>query len=923
MTKHPITLAIALAFAASVGLSGCDRTSNLTEQEHIQRAKDYEDKGNFKGSIIELKNAIQKNPNSPQARLLLGQTYLKVGESEAAEKEFLRAKELGISNDVLVPQIGEALLRSLEFQRVLDEIQASPNMSQKNKAKVLQIRGEALAGLNKLDEGCKLFEESSQLDTNYVPAYIGLAKCALARNQAETARTLVAKAISIDPKNLDTWLLKGSMERLLGDSKATETAFAQAIRINPDSPIARVEHAQSTLALNNIPAAEQDVLSLRKNHPNHYLTHYLQAVLDLRKEKTQSARDHLQETLRQRPDHIPSLVLLGSIQLDLDSPATAESTLGKALVQVPSNRLVRQLLAQSQLKQQSPERALETLQPLLVAEKPEAIDFGLAGEAEMQQGNLDQAKQHFSRAQSLAPQIAAPQLSQARAQLAGGETEAALQNLQAAAKLNIHSSSAEFLIALTHLSDKKYDAALQAIARLEAKSPSDAKVHYLKGIAFLGKREMTKGRQILEQAHNLDPTYTPALMKLIQLDMVEKKSDAAKQRLEQALKKNPNDGRIMLALAQISSDDAQAKAWLEKAIAADPNGIEARQQLALRFTEEGNTQQAMVTAREVVSRNPTSPAALNLLGAVQMSSGDHAGAVSTFKKLVSLLPKSPASHYRLGMALFALGRYDEARSSLTVAAKFSPRDPATLVALAGLELQAQRPTEALRIAKELQRLHPNNPGGYAIEGDVLLAQGKAGEAIRPYEMALDKGNNSKLIVRLAEALYRQGKKQEAEAKLSVWLKTNPLDREVRMYLADRLANAGQIKSAIGHYETMVQQYPRDVIVLNNLAMLYLQAKDTHALVTAEQAYKLQPGAVAVQDTMGWILVHQGQTARGLKLLEQAAAQAPNVPIVRYHLAYAYAQTGDKQRARHELTKLLAQHSAFSGRDEAKALLDKL
>ena len=55
MTKRPVTLAVAMAFAASVALSGCDRTSSLTEQEHIQRAKDYEDKGDLRSSIVELK----------------------------------------------------------------------------------------------------------------------------------------------------------------------------------------------------------------------------------------------------------------------------------------------------------------------------------------------------------------------------------------------------------------------------------------------------------------------------------------------------------------------------------------------------------------------------------------------------------------------------------------------------------------------------------------------------------------------------------------------------------------------------------------------------------------------------------------------------------------------------------------------------
>ena len=87
MTRHPIALAIALAFVTSAALSGCDRITGLTEQQHIQRAKDFEDKGNLKGSIVELKNAIQKNPDSPQARLLLGQIYLKAGMGAEAEKE--------------------------------------------------------------------------------------------------------------------------------------------------------------------------------------------------------------------------------------------------------------------------------------------------------------------------------------------------------------------------------------------------------------------------------------------------------------------------------------------------------------------------------------------------------------------------------------------------------------------------------------------------------------------------------------------------------------------------------------------------------------------------------------------------------------------------------------------------------------------
>ena len=68
MNRRNAQLITLLVLALSAPLGGCDATAKYTEQEHIQRAKDFEDKGNLKGSIIELKNAILKNPDSPQAQ---------------------------------------------------------------------------------------------------------------------------------------------------------------------------------------------------------------------------------------------------------------------------------------------------------------------------------------------------------------------------------------------------------------------------------------------------------------------------------------------------------------------------------------------------------------------------------------------------------------------------------------------------------------------------------------------------------------------------------------------------------------------------------------------------------------------------------------------------------------------------------------
>jgi Flp pilus assembly protein TadD len=192
MTKHPVALAIALAFVSAAGFSGCDRTASLTEQERIQRAKDFEAKGDLKTSVIELKNAVQKNPDSAQARLLLGQIYLKTGQGAEAEKELLRAKSLGVGEDTIKRHLAESLLLQGEFQRLLDEITLTGRESAANKSRILSMFGDARAGLRKLDEACSLYQESLNVDARIARAW-GLAYCAYAGRKVAGGSHLQAR----------------------------------------------------------------------------------------------------------------------------------------------------------------------------------------------------------------------------------------------------------------------------------------------------------------------------------------------------------------------------------------------------------------------------------------------------------------------------------------------------------------------------------------------------------------------------------------------------------------------------------------------------------------------------------------------------------------------------------------------------------
>jgi Flp pilus assembly protein TadD len=75
--------------------------------------------------------------------------------------------------------------------------------------------------------------------------------------------------------------------------------------------------------------------------------------------------------------------------------------------------------------------------------------------------------------------------------------------------------------------------------------------------------------------------------------------------------------------------------------------------------------------------------------------------------------------------------------------------------------------------------------------------------------------------------------------------------------------------------------------------------------------------------LGWILLEQGETARGVELLQRAAAAAPNNLEIGYHYAVALAKMGEKTKARTQLEKLLTTGQVFPQREQADTLLNQL
>ncbi|HEB77579.1 MAG TPA: tetratricopeptide repeat protein, partial [Methylothermaceae bacterium] len=205
-----------------------------TDAEHVSSAKEHIQKGELAASIIELKSELQKNPENAEARRLLGELYVQVGNGQAAEKELRQAMELGVAREALMLTLTKALAMQNEYQKLLDEIEAPSTLSSEQQAKIKSYRGDAWLSLGKPDKAKFEYESALQLYPTEPLAKLGLAKIALIEQDMNTANKLVEEALKYGKEDAALWRFKAYLKRVQGDLKKAEELYTKALELNSE-----------------------------------------------------------------------------------------------------------------------------------------------------------------------------------------------------------------------------------------------------------------------------------------------------------------------------------------------------------------------------------------------------------------------------------------------------------------------------------------------------------------------------------------------------------------------------------------------------------------------------------------------------------------------------------------------------------------
>ena len=228
-------------------------------------------------------------------------------------------------------------------------------------------------------------------------------------------------------------------------------------------------------------------------------------------------------------------------------------------------------MAAIQLRQAEPQKAIDQLQPIVTAASEDFNAITLLATAYMMANQPAKAAELFDRALKLNPDNVAVRLQLAKTHLTTGDKKLAVSELERVVAASPDSTGASALLVVSLVSDGRLDEADKAAHAFRERASDNPLPPYLLAAVALARKDLTGGRQYLEEALKVDPNFVPAALSLAALDIQAGRKADAKRRYEEVISHAPKSVPAMLGLAQLAleeDDTTSCRSWLDKAAAS-------------------------------------------------------------------------------------------------------------------------------------------------------------------------------------------------------------------------------------------------------------------------------------------------------------------------------------------------------------------
>ena len=927
-----VTVVLGLALAVAVG---CVDSPAVKKQKAVDRGAQYLKDGKPNEAIIELKNALQVDPDFVPALHALGQAYAAKSWFGDALRELHRAQRLAPDSIPLMVTIGRTLLDAGAFadagaqaDKILGRepgnaealaIRAAALLGQGKPTEALavienapvgaiaeadQVRAGVLLQMGKIDEAERSYQAVLDKRPGDFKSVIGLAGIQLTRKNYDQALTLYERAKGLRPLSPQPHIGIAAVKARKG--QVTE-AIAELEGLDPQARSGAVVGALAVYYLQaNRPAeAERILVPIVERYPKLAAGRYLLGEIYIIRGKPDLAAAQFEELVRQFPDEPTAHFRLAGAygRLGRGKEALAELdrvAKAKAMDTTADYHLER---ARVLLVLGRPEEALQS------ARTAERIQPGrpqaslLLGQIYAQRGDAKAAREMFTKAAEAGGGEAAGHLALGRLAMQEKNEDAAVREFDAAVTADPSSIRAVQAKVGTLLLQKRVKDAIQiaeAGARREAKRPE---FHNLLAAAYALDRQWEKAVASYRKAMELDPTGVVPRLGLARVALAQGKDEEAIAQLQAALQQEPGNATAALLITVLYEHLArydQAILVMEAADKAAPRRVEFGLRLADLYLRKGRYDDAAAKAKDLLATNPDLTPARLIRGQTLLAKSDP-NALKDFTDVAKENPKSAQAQYMLAGAYLRLGRLADAQAAFREAIRLNPQftqAKAELALISGQKVdRAELQNQVDRFRAEV-KANPKNVVAREALGRHLLALGQNKEAKDEFKAILEvaPGHPAANLL-MARVAITEGKRDEAAGYARAALRTTPSSIEANLLMAQYLLQTNRREDAIKHLEAVLQVNPNLSDVKLQLSATYMQmGRLGDALRLAREVQKAEPKSPAPPLLVGLALISQQKPQEAVEAFGQALKLKADLAPAYSGLGQAYQQLDQNDKA---------------------------
>lgn len=737
------------------------------------------------------------------------------------------------------------------------------------------------------------FKNASQINPNNVEAQLFLGRIAEQQNDLPAAANAYRKAAANDPKNFEAQVKAGKLALTLGDP-ATAKSFADAaIGLDGRSAEARSTKAAALLVQNKIADAEKEAQLALDADPKSLEAMVIMAGVLVRNGKIDESISLIDRGLKVDPKSRDLLLI--KLKLMFDQKRTDEV-----------EGVLRQLVA------------LDPKNPAYLTDLANQL---------ARSGRTDEAQAEFKRA-LVATENSDDLVSAYAAFLTRNRSvDIAITEIKGLIEKSTNAPKYIFVLQQLYLRANRLDEAVALMTDLKEKGEIagdrlQASVE-LARIAMIRNQREAAEQQIAEILKQ-DPANDGALLLEALMNLSDGKFDNAITNARSVLNSNVNSisGLSVLARAYAGRGDNElAISTLRRLLQVAPSEVDARLFLANMLVEK-SPDEAVEQVDAVIALRPDVPELRTQKADFLLRSGKADKAELLAQDMLKVPATAATAHRLLGTIAHARRDFQTAITELVAADQAGEPFRAIGGLLVDSYIRTNQKAAAEKLLQEKSTAKADDSTPLILLAALRSGDGKPDEAEQILRKAIERQPTSKeAYLSLARLLTSEKRNREAADLLKTAEAALPNDRETAIFAATALDVAGDFAAARDGYEKILRRWPTDTIASNNLAALIADAwpQDNGLLSRARQLAERFRGSdnPVLLDTLGWVLLRQGNFDDATILLQRSASMAKDNQQIQYHYGMALKQKGLTDKAKDAFAKALLGNPDYRGVDDAR------